>query len=531
MTNRLLAVIIIFPIWIALVLVFRKHRQWLLYYLIAAFGLTVQLVLLAEYFGLDQILVNIASFHVHLVSKYLFGIPAELLSNGRFQLTLVSGETNILKLGIECSAVLESSVLFSLVLFYPIYNWRQKILRITFGLILTYIINIARLMIIVLMAYKFGSDYIFFAHAGVARIFFFVSELFLYWYLMTKPTLRKVGERIAQSKKITVNQLSHQLRLRHSIIQSIVVFIFVSLTLLSFLVTDEWRQSFTGQIKQTHPIIYQDETSLTPASKTVSSFYQELALDLLANQKQLFTFNIEKEEELNLQVVDGQKDMAIRLIINGESIELVSWDNDKSSKVDPVFKPFKVKPGDILEVKFQNLTASASQYLVRIFPNGTINNQICGLDSPEGLISKSISPTPTPIPSPTPTPETQNQQANDISLKSILGQSSGSQLNKVIALDLLAGKEVQYQFEIKKEEKLNIQVLEGQEDLACKVLINGRELGTINMASWRYKQYSSIFEPFKVNPEDKVEIIFINPSDTDAIYQVKVYPSEGENVE
>src|SRR3990167_8043631 len=109
MDSRLLATIIIFPIWLVLVLVFRRHRQWLFYYLFGAFGLTIQLVLLAEYSGLDQVLVNVASYHVYILSKF-FGLGIELLSNGRFQLIHPEGGTDILKLGIECSAIVESSV-------------------------------------------------------------------------------------------------------------------------------------------------------------------------------------------------------------------------------------------------------------------------------------------------------------------------------------------------------------------------------------------------------------------------------------
>src|SRR3990167_4630558 len=142
MDSRLLATIIIFPIWLTLVLIFRKHRQWLFYYLVAAFGLTIQLVFLAEYTGLDQILVNIASFHVKLISTNLFNLQMELLSNGRFQLIHPVGGTDILKLGIECSAVLESSILLALIIFYPLFNWRQKVLRASFGLVVTYVINI-----------------------------------------------------------------------------------------------------------------------------------------------------------------------------------------------------------------------------------------------------------------------------------------------------------------------------------------------------------------------------------------------------
>ncbi len=521
MTNRLLAVLIIFPIWLTLVLVFRRHRQWLLYYLVAAFGLTIQLVFLAEYFAFDQLLVNVASYHVNLIAKYLFHVPMELLTNGRFQI-LNAGGTNILKLGIECSAVLESAILFSLVLFYPLFNPYQKALRITFGLIITYVINIARLIIIVLMAYKFGSDYIFLAHAGVARIFFFVCELILYWYLMTKPTVKSVGESILNHKSpVKTAIVGLALKLRHAITQMVIIFIFISLTLTSFLASNEWHKAFKDISRQPRPIIYQDETTLTPVSESTSGLYQEIALDLLAGEKNVFKYDIQKEEELNVQILEGQEDLAARLLLNGKKVELVSLPSWLFGKEPSIFKPFSVKPGDVLELRFQNLSEEEpSQYLVKIYPRGEENVQICTLESLKTQPTPKPKPTPSPEVLPIPKPPTK---------KSVAGDSSTG-FYQEIALDLLAGERNVFKFDILEEEKLNIQVLEGQEGLAARVIINDDEIGFVSFAPWRFDKYTSIFEPIKVKPGDVLEVTFQNLSEEEpAQYLIKIYPEKEED--
>ncbi len=503
MTNRLIAVLIIFPIWLTLVIVFRRHRQWLLYYLVAAFGMTLQIVFLAEYFGLDQVLVNIASYHVDLISKYIFHLPIELLSNGRFQITLPDGTVSILKLGIECSAVLESSICVSLVIFYPLFNISQKILRATFGLIVTYVINIARLMIIVLMAYKFGPDYIFVAHAGVARIFFFVCELILYWYLITKPTVRSVGESILSHENVTqAAKVGHALRLRHAIGQLMVIFIVIGLSIYSFLVSDEWYKAFTNISYEPRPLIFKETTEIVPmyeitpapapkqSSQNQDALNKELTMDLEGGQKKEYRFEITKEEELNVQVLLGNQDLASRLILNGENIALVAMAPWRFNKQISIFDPIKVKPGDVLELRFQNLAEESSKYVVKVFPNDEINNKIA---------------------------------------KEVAGIST-SAINKELTMDLQAGEKTEFYFEITKEEKLNVQVLLGNQDLACRFMINDVSVAFTEMSQWRFDQ-QNIFEPIKVRPGDILKLKFQNLSDAQGQYSIKVFPNEEINVE
>lgn len=286
MDNRLLITLIIFPIWLALILLFRKYRQWLGYYLFAAFGFTIMLILTLEHFHIDQLFVNIASFHVNLLAKLLMHYHIDLLSNGRFQLLSNLGSNDILKLGIECSAILESSILISLILFYPLFNYGQKALRIGFGLAATYIINIIRLLIIVIVAVNYGPDYIFIAHAGIARAFFFICELILYWYLMTKPTVKSVGESIiyhAPLDKVAVTGRS--LSRRHSIAQLVVILFVLLASSVSFLVTDEWKKAFVAVPQPQRPIIYDEETTFAPTNKPVSQS-QSAAPEVLGLQTQ-----------------------------------------------------------------------------------------------------------------------------------------------------------------------------------------------------------------------------------------------------
>jgi len=380
MDSRLLATIIIFPIWLTLVLVFRRHRQWLFYYLIAAFGLTLQLVFLAEHFALDQLLVNLASFHVNLISKNIFHIPMELMSNGRFQLILTDGSSSILKLGIECSAILESSIVFSLLIFYPLFSLRQRILRVIFGLIVTYVINILRLMIIVLMADKFGPDYIFLAHAGVARVFFFVSELLLYWYLMTKPTVKSVGDSILAKQPLAQTARSgHSLLWRHTWAQAAVILIFIGLTSSSFVFSGEWRKAFTPVAQVNRPIIYQEETDLTKSTSPQNNqilgeqnqvIHSTALKNIQPNQEITYDLPVDNPGLINIVMAEAKAPFRVEVYLNGRFANATMVKGQAIIIDRRLFaKGFEVNPQDLIRLKIINLGSQSANYLINFEEN------------------------------------------------------------------------------------------------------------------------------------------------------------------
>lgn len=350
MDSRLLATIIIFPIWLTLVLVFRKQRQWLLYYMFAAFGFTIQLVFLAEHFGLDQIMVNIASFHSSLLAKAL-GIPNEILSQGRIMLTSKAGENIILKIGIECSAILEATVLVSLVVFYPAFRRRQKLLKIIFGLSLTYVINILRMFIIVFITFTYGTGAIYIAHALIGRFFFFIAAIILYWYIITKPSIRGVG--LALRDSVQLDELTKQgkeTNLKHSIAQAVAAMLIIGVALGSFKWSNDWQKSF-GFIspKKERPIIYPEETEVE-TFQGVSGEESEVILRPLNFNKidNRFEFKNSKPAELLGLTADGSGTFKFILQINGQAVKEDWLEKDNR---ELTWSAIQLETGDTIIVK------------------------------------------------------------------------------------------------------------------------------------------------------------------------------------
>ncbi|MCK4776961.1 MAG: archaeosortase/exosortase family protein [Actinomycetia bacterium] len=124
-----------------------------------------------------------------------FGLTVKEVSKG-FVVVSHSDGWSLLKIGIECSALLEIAVFIGLLLFYPAFTWRRKSLYLVLGVTGTYIVNLFRLMLIVAIITFWGRGAIFPAHAIFGRGFFFILIVIIYWFIITKPTLNLLNKEV-----------------------------------------------------------------------------------------------------------------------------------------------------------------------------------------------------------------------------------------------------------------------------------------------------------------------------------------------
>jgi exosortase family protein XrtG len=99
---------------------------------------------------------------------------------------------SILRIEVECSTLIEATVFSGLLLFYPRFHPRERIIRLGAGVGATLIINLLRLGVIVGMLTVLGKPALPWAHAVVGRLIFFVGVIILYWRMLTLPTLTVV---------------------------------------------------------------------------------------------------------------------------------------------------------------------------------------------------------------------------------------------------------------------------------------------------------------------------------------------------
>ncbi|MFZ3062923.1 MAG: hypothetical protein WA148_04145, partial [Actinomycetota bacterium] len=159
---------------------------------------TLILVFGARWIGLSDRLEALVTYTTYLLSSGI-GIKSQFLGQSQIMVADPSGWV-VLQTNIECSALIESSILAGLVFFYPAFDVRRKIKYFSIGLVVTMVANALRMLIITSMTAYLGRSSIFWGHAVVGRLFFFVVVITLYWYILTRPTVSEVAKIVEAQK-------------------------------------------------------------------------------------------------------------------------------------------------------------------------------------------------------------------------------------------------------------------------------------------------------------------------------------------
>lgn len=238
MSSLLIITIIALPFYVLGIYFFRRHRRWLFYYVFGAFGFTLLTALIMRVSGLEEILTGAEVFQTNIVAN-LIGIPSEAMTLGRLKLD-VDGGWSILQITVECSAVLEMGALAGLLIFYPAFTVGQKIVKVTVGVVLTYLTNIARILIILAIDYFFGINYVFVAHAAIGRIFFFVCVIAIFWFLITKPTVVSIGNFLQRGLRVSPQTLISESR--RAVVKSSLLMIFLLAAVVPLVTLSFWNR-------------------------------------------------------------------------------------------------------------------------------------------------------------------------------------------------------------------------------------------------------------------------------------------------
>lgn len=184
--------ILVLALFVAVYLVglviLRKKRMGLIGYVWGAFGLAATLIFAGQIGGWNIPLGAAQAWVLQQASNLIGGGLRTVGPEGALVVPDPTG-WSILQVGIECSALIEMSIFAGLLLFYPRIPSGERLKRLVIGVLATILINLVRLTIIVVMVATLGKPAIPWAHAVVGRLVFFVGILFLYWQMLTMPTL------------------------------------------------------------------------------------------------------------------------------------------------------------------------------------------------------------------------------------------------------------------------------------------------------------------------------------------------------
>jgi exosortase family protein XrtG len=177
--------------WAGATFALRRSRRWLLFYLTGGLGFVLVVLFWASTLGLDTALEAVEAQQTVGIAN-LTGIALSLLGKTGLAIPNHTGWA-VFDVGIECSALLEMSAIVGLIAFYPAFSAGRKVSSALIGTAVTYAVNIARIMLIVVLINAFGTSWVFAAHAVFGRVLFFFGTVALYWWLITRPTVNLIG--------------------------------------------------------------------------------------------------------------------------------------------------------------------------------------------------------------------------------------------------------------------------------------------------------------------------------------------------
>lgn len=194
MNIQPIPLIILTIVWALLTLGFYRSRRWLTFYLTGAFGFVLLAFSILRALGFDSVMEALEVRQV-LVLAEMAGLAVEEAAATSIGIQNHVG-WSVFDVGIECSGLLEILAFVGLVFFYPGFSVRRKGATLAIGIAATWIINLLRILLIIAIIAFMGTGWVFQAHAIFGRVFFFVATIGLYWYLVTRPTITIVGNRL-----------------------------------------------------------------------------------------------------------------------------------------------------------------------------------------------------------------------------------------------------------------------------------------------------------------------------------------------
>jgi exosortase family protein XrtG len=190
---------ILTSLWAAAVAFFRLNRIWLPYYVLGSVGLAFVLIFIGRNTGIESALQSAVAYGVHAVSEVV-QVPTQTFSSapGALLVLVISQDIGwtMLQVTVESSGLLESGVIAGMLLFYPAWSIRKRLAFTLLALALTYVANIIRLMVIVGALHLMGKESLLVSHTIIGRAVFFIAVIIIYWFLLTRPTLRSVRKKL-----------------------------------------------------------------------------------------------------------------------------------------------------------------------------------------------------------------------------------------------------------------------------------------------------------------------------------------------
>lgn len=184
--------IISFVGWIYLLSILARGKLDFWYFCVGSIGLFIFMML-----WIQPIVTTPLSKMVAATAGIFGKINGMFQSYFEYGILFIQREEEVVSLYIdyECSGIIEIMAFCSLLCFFSVYRFYEKVIVSISGIIVIFFSNVLRLLVICTMIYIFGNKVYYLAHTIFGRFVFYFLSIALYFYVFTKPQIvrQKIG--------------------------------------------------------------------------------------------------------------------------------------------------------------------------------------------------------------------------------------------------------------------------------------------------------------------------------------------------
>lgn len=184
--------VVCFLVWIYLLSVFTRGKLYFYQFIWGSVGLFVFMMMWIQPVAIRP-LTNLVCSAAGVAGR----ITGFYESYSEYSMLFVQHGSEAISLCIdyECSGIIEMMAYVSMLAFFRVYDWMQRIILSVLGCMMIFFANIIRLFVIGTTIYYFGNDAYYIAHTIVGRIIFYALSVILYYYIFTKSQIvkQKIG--------------------------------------------------------------------------------------------------------------------------------------------------------------------------------------------------------------------------------------------------------------------------------------------------------------------------------------------------
>lgn len=184
--------VVCFLVWIYLLSVFTRGKLYFYQFIWGSVGLFVFMMMWIQPVAIRP-LTNLVCSAAGVAGR----MTGFYESYSEYSMLFVQHGSEVISLCIdyECSGIIEMMAYVSMLAFFRVYDWMQRIILSVLGCMMIFLANIIRLFVICTTIYYFGNDAYYIAHTIVGRIIFYALSVILYYYIFTKSQIvkQKIG--------------------------------------------------------------------------------------------------------------------------------------------------------------------------------------------------------------------------------------------------------------------------------------------------------------------------------------------------